>query len=54
MNEAETVEVDLNVLAERAAKIPEKFVDSRYVFLPTRIRRCSVKCWGETRPADRR
>jgi sugar/nucleoside kinase (ribokinase family) len=33
MNEAETVEVDLNVLAERAPRIPEKFVDSRYVFL---------------------
>jgi sugar/nucleoside kinase (ribokinase family) len=33
MNEAQTVEVDLNVLAERAPKIPEKFSDSRYVFL---------------------
>ncbi len=33
MNEAETVEVDLNVLAERAPKVPEKFFDSRYVFL---------------------
>jgi len=33
MNEAETVEVDLNVLAERAPKIPERFLDSRYVFL---------------------
>src|SRR4051812_33280550 len=33
MNEAVTVEVDLNVLAERAPKIPEKFLDSRYVFL---------------------
>src|SRR5690349_3176316 len=33
MNEAQTVEVDLNVLAERAAKIPDKFIDSRYVFL---------------------
>src|SRR5688500_10075544 len=33
MNEAVTVEVDLNVLAERAPKIPEKFTDSRYVFL---------------------
>jgi sugar/nucleoside kinase (ribokinase family) len=33
MNEAQTVEVDLNVLAERAPKIPEKFLDSRYVFL---------------------
>ncbi|MEA2708067.1 MAG: hypothetical protein QOF78_668 [Phycisphaerales bacterium] len=33
MNEAETVEVDLNVLAERAPKIPEKFLDSKYVFL---------------------
>ena len=33
MNEAVTVEVDLNVLAERAPAIPPKFVDSRYVFL---------------------
>jgi len=33
MNEAETVEVDLNVLAERAPQIPESFRDSRYVFL---------------------
>jgi len=33
MNEAVTVEVDLNVLAERAPKIPENFRDSRYVFL---------------------
>jgi sugar/nucleoside kinase (ribokinase family) len=33
MNEAQTVEVDLNVLAERAPKIPDKFLDSRYVFL---------------------
>ena len=33
MNEAQTVEVDLNVLAERAPKIPHHFLDSRYVFL---------------------
>jgi len=33
MNEAVTVEVDLNVLAERAAKIPADFLDSQYVFL---------------------
>src|SRR5882762_6682525 len=33
MNEAVTVEVDLNVLAERAPKIPEPYLDSRYVFL---------------------
>jgi sugar/nucleoside kinase (ribokinase family) len=33
MNEAETVEVDLNVLAERAPKIPDRFTDSRFVFL---------------------
>src|SRR5262245_53258319 len=33
MNEAVTVEVDLNVLAEKAPKIPDKFLDSRYVFL---------------------
>jgi sugar/nucleoside kinase (ribokinase family) len=33
LNEAVTVEVDLNVLAERAPKIPEPFLDSRYVFL---------------------
>jgi len=33
LNEAVTVEVDLNVLAERAPKIPHDFLDSRYVFL---------------------
>jgi len=33
MNEAVSVQTDLNVLAERAPKIPEKFFDSRYVFL---------------------
>jgi cytidine kinase len=33
MNEAVTVEVDLNVLAERAPKIPENFLDSQNVFL---------------------
>ena len=33
MNEAVTVEVDLNVLAERAPKIPAPFLDSQYVFL---------------------
>jgi len=33
LNEAVTVEVDLNVLAERAPKIPPQFLDSRHVFL---------------------
>jgi sugar/nucleoside kinase (ribokinase family) len=33
LNEAQTVEVDLNVLAERAAKIPANFLDSKFVFL---------------------
>ena len=33
INSAVTVEVDLNVLAERAPKIPANFVDSQYVFL---------------------
>jgi sugar/nucleoside kinase (ribokinase family) len=33
MNEAETVEVDLNVHAERAPRIPDSFLDSKYVFL---------------------
>ncbi len=33
MNEAQTVKVDLNVLAEHAPKIPAAFRDSRYVFL---------------------
>jgi cytidine kinase len=33
MNAAITVEVDLNVLAERAAAIPEHFLDSKHVFL---------------------
>jgi sugar/nucleoside kinase (ribokinase family) len=33
MNEAETVGVELNVLAERGAPIPPEFADSRFVFL---------------------
>ncbi|HEX8325755.1 MAG TPA: PfkB family carbohydrate kinase [Tepidisphaeraceae bacterium] len=33
LNEAQTVQVDLNVLAEQAPKIPTSFTDSRYVFL---------------------
>ncbi|HWB52589.1 MAG TPA: PfkB family carbohydrate kinase [Tepidisphaeraceae bacterium] len=33
LNEAVTMKVDLNVLAERAPKIPEKFLDSKYIFL---------------------
>ncbi|HXE54804.1 MAG TPA: PfkB family carbohydrate kinase [Tepidisphaeraceae bacterium] len=33
LNEAVTVEVDLNVLAERAPRIPQNFLDSQYVFL---------------------
>src|SRR4051795_11536101 len=33
LNEAVTVEVDLNVLAERAPKLPDNFLDSKYVFL---------------------
>src|SRR5438045_45812 len=33
MNEAQTVEVDLNVLAERAPRIPDQFTDSQFIFL---------------------
>jgi sugar/nucleoside kinase (ribokinase family) len=33
MNEAETVDVRLNVLAERGPQIPLEYLDSRYVFL---------------------
>ena len=33
MNEAVTLKVDLNVLAEQAPKIPQPFLDSKYVFL---------------------
>jgi len=33
MNEAVSVQTDLNILAEAAPKIPEKFLDSRYIFL---------------------
>jgi sugar/nucleoside kinase (ribokinase family) len=42
MNEAETVAVDLNVLAEQAPSVPPSFIDSKTVFLanthPTRQR----------------
>jgi cytidine kinase len=33
MNEAVSIQTDLNVLAERAPKIPQHFLDSKYVFL---------------------
>ncbi len=33
LNEAQTVQVDLNVLAENAPKIPDAFKDSKYLFL---------------------
>jgi sugar/nucleoside kinase (ribokinase family) len=33
LNEAQTIEVDLNVLAERAPKIPQNFQDSKHIFL---------------------
>ena len=33
MNEAVSVQTDLNILAEAAPKIPDKFFDSKYVFL---------------------
>jgi len=33
MNEAETVEVDLNVLAERGPRVPNHFADSQFIFL---------------------
>src|SRR5918998_2693252 len=33
LNNAVSVQTDLNVLAERAPRIPEPFLDSKYVFL---------------------
>ncbi len=33
LNEAVSIQTDLNILAEAAPKIPDKFVDSKYVFL---------------------
>lgn len=33
MNAAQTLSVDLNVLAEQAPKIPQSFMDSKFVFL---------------------
>ncbi|HQY87703.1 MAG TPA: PfkB family carbohydrate kinase, partial [Tepidisphaeraceae bacterium] len=33
MNEAQTLSVDLNVLAEQAPKIPDSFLDSKHIFL---------------------
>lgn len=33
LNEAESIETDLNVLAEAAPKIPQSYLDSEYVFL---------------------
>ncbi len=33
LNEAVSVQTDLNILAEAAPKIPDKFLDSKYIFL---------------------
>jgi sugar/nucleoside kinase (ribokinase family) len=33
LNEAVSIQTDLNVLAERAPRIPQNFLDSKYVFL---------------------
>src|SRR5262245_31749639 len=33
VDQRDTISVNLNVLSERAPKIPQSFVDSRYVFL---------------------
>ena len=33
LNEAVSIQTDLNILAEAAPRIPEKFADSKYVFL---------------------
>src|SRR5688572_27741556 len=33
LNEAVSIQTDLNILAEAAPKIPDQFVDSNYVFL---------------------
>ena len=33
LNEAVSIQTDLNILAEAAPKIPDKFADSKYVFL---------------------
>jgi sugar/nucleoside kinase (ribokinase family) len=50
MNEAETVDVDLNVLAEAAPLVPSKFADSETVFLanthPTRQREVLAQLSG--------
>lgn len=50
MNEAETVDVDLNVLAEDAPRVPQKFADSETVFLanthPTRQREVLAQLSG--------
>lgn len=50
MNEAHTVDVKLNVLAERNAPIPAEFQDSRYLFLanthPALQRECAEKMRG--------
>lgn len=50
MNEAHTVDVELNVLAERNAPIPQEYHDSRYVFLanthPALQRECAEKMRG--------
>src|SRR5688500_5557386 len=54
LNEAETVEVDLNVLAERAPKVPEPFLDSRYVFLANTHPALQQQMAGTLKHADRK
>jgi len=50
MNEAQTLAVDLNVLAEEGAKVPSSFIDSDLVFLavthPTLQRECVEQLAG--------
>ncbi len=46
LNEAVTVEVDLNVLAERAPGSPTRSWTASMSSWLTRIPSCSRKCWG--------
>lgn len=49
LNQAVTVEVDLNVLAEQAPRLPANYLDSRYVFLANTHPALQQRMLGELR-----
>ena len=53
MNVADTLELQLNVLAEHAPRVPPAFTDSETVFLANTHPRCNARCWhSSARPSS--